>query len=305
MGGQVGDDEYQQAVPKTNTDNQSSDTIIATSNGNNIDMFEYIIGICCACFVICGCFVLIFCRKRNKKQAQQMQTDMIMKTGQQQSTYHSGESNVGSVESVLSLSPKSVAESEHTQEMNHGLMFQLGQMQKIKENANDDEIVLATHAPIGIVDDIMAQLDDENANGRSCIDIIDEDLNENDVVLLGDFGVNIAPPTQPTSGCDIDIDLSSSSSDCNLDVGNAHTVNGFENKNSLNVPMMHSLDASAVDTQRYIAHGNEDDDLTEEEFGDDIRTKGFIKGSIGKEQGDEENILKNVEINGNDYVTKQ
>merc|ERR1712129_325360 len=185
MGGQVGDDEYQQAVPKTNTDNQSSDTLIATTNGNNIDMFEYIIGICCACFVICGCFVLIFCRKRNKKQAQQMQTDMIMKTGQQQSTYHSGESNVGSVESVLSLSPKSVAESEHTQEMNHGLMFQLGQMQKKKENANDE-----------IVDDIMVQLDDEDANGRSCIDIIDEDLNENDVVLLGDFGVNIAPPTQ-------------------------------------------------------------------------------------------------------------
>merc|ERR1712154_189119 len=56
-------------------------------------------------------------------------------------------------------------------------------------------------------------------------------------------------------------------------------------KKSLNVPMMdnckekrkNSLDEHAVDTQGYIAH---DDDDLEDELQDEIRTKGFIKGSM-------------------------
>merc|ERR1712228_1088335 len=124
----------------------------------------------------------------------------------------------------------------------------------------------------------------------------------------------------------------------------ADSFQNIKKQNSLNVPYnfrkKDSLDEHAVDTQGYIAHHDEEDEYDEqfmdgqdgsEIHGSEIRTRGFIKGSIGMDSHNssnnnqqfsnenyaqdevilegggqnEEEVLDNVVINGNDYVTKQ
>lgn len=86
-----------------NLDNPSSDSLLANDNANENNI-PYIIG-GAACFVVCICFVCVFWNKRRKRQ--QENNFKVNTTFVQQS----GESNAvsGTAESVLSLSPKSMA----------------------------------------------------------------------------------------------------------------------------------------------------------------------------------------------------
>lgn len=354
--GQVADHEHDENDSSNNQSDQSSDKLI--SNNTNNDSMRYVIG-GCVCFIICICVVFVFWTKQRKKK---------IKDNHQNHTYPiASSSNVNGGEhnspnSVLSASSIHSSQSPNSQ-INHGLIHRL-QLKKSgnnlniilptdmnrrytedlvigeaadQNNENDDEIVYdinkkVSTTPIGqnghhgMIPHIVSDMPQMHEYG-----IDDEELTPKDVVLLGDFS-NIPQPKQTIGN------FESSDSDDEDDFVQSGTSKGYkyqnglvenERKNVLNIPdyvnRKDSLDENAVDTDGYIA------DEYDEQFMNDneVRTKGFIKGSIGMDssrnssynnygkqqyvqnevlleggQNDEDDILNNVEMNGNVTFTK-
>merc|ERR1712228_431707 len=339
----------------------SSDKLV--SNNTNNDSIRYVIG-ASLCFIICICVVFVFWAKQRKKKIKddhQNHTYPIASSSNVNGGEHNSPNSV-MTRSVLSASSIQSNQSPKSQ-INHGLMHRLqlkksGNLNIIlptdmnrkytedlvigeaadQNDENDDEIVYdinkkVSTTPIGqnghhgMIPHIVSDMPQMHEYG-----IDDEELTPKDVVLLGDFS-NIPQP-KPTIG-----NFESSDSDEDDDFVQGGTSKGYsfqnglvgnEKKNALNIPdyvnRKDSLDENAVNTDGYIA------DEYDEQFmnGDEIRTKGFIKGSIGMDsshnpsynnygkqqyvqnevlleggQNDEDDVLNNVEMNGNVAFTKK